>query len=127
HGTITVHFLKARIAAAHRFDAGPSGEWVKTQDYCFRTDGSLAFLRAELRTLRGGVRVEDRLAFDRDGRRQAERVVRDLETDMDVANLNVTFTDQATTVYRDTSALRKALGEALHPEYGAKAPGGTPD
>jgi len=114
HGMITVYFHGARIGAARRFDAGLSGDWIKTQDYCFRSDGSLAFLKAELRTLRGGVRVEDRMAFDMTGsRRRADRIVRDLETDQDVANLNVTFTDQATAVYTDTRALRDALGDAL--------------
>ena len=114
HGMITVYFHERRIGAARRFDAGLSGDWIKTQDYCFRSDGSLAFLRAELRTLRGGVRVEDRMAFDMTGaRRRADRIVRDLETGQDVANLNVTFTDQATAIYTDTRALRDTLGDAL--------------
>lgn len=114
HGMITVYFHSGRIGAARRFDAGLSGDWIKTQDYCFRSGGSLAFLRAELRTLRGGVRVEDRMAFDMTGaRRRADRTVRDLETDQDVSNLNVTFTDQATVIYTDTRALRDALGDAL--------------
>ena len=114
HGMITVYIHGGRIGAARRFDAGLSGDWIKTQDYCFRSDGSLAFLRAELRTLRGGVRVEDRIAFDMTGaRRRADRTVRDLETDQDVASLNVTFKDQATAVYADTQALRDALGDAL--------------
>lgn len=114
HGMITVYFKNDRIGAARRFDAGPGADWIKTQDYCFRPDGTLAFLKAELRTLRGGVRVEDRMTFDLNGTRlRAERIVRDLETDQDVAKLHVTFKDQTTVVYRDTRALREALGDAL--------------
>ena len=114
HGSITVYFEDGRIGAARRFDASLSADWVKTQDYCFRSDGTLAFLKAELRTLRGGVRVEDRMAFDGNGTRlRTDRIVRDLETDQDVANLHVTFKDQTTVVYRDTRALRNALGDAL--------------
>ena len=74
----------------------------------------MAFIKAELRTLRGGVRVEDRMAFDTNGVRQrTDRIVRDLETDQDVAKLHVTFKDQATVIYRNTRALREALGDGL--------------
>jgi len=114
HGSITVYFEDGRVGAARRFDASLNADWIKTQDYCFRSDGTLAFLKAELRTLRGGVRVEDRMAFDANGKRlRAERIVRDLETDQDVANLHVTFNDQKTVVYKNTRALRDALGTAL--------------
>ena len=114
HGSITVYFQGSRIGAVRRFDASLSADWVKTQDYCFRSDGTLAFIKAELRTLRGGVRVEDRMAFDTNGVRQrTDRIVRDLETDQDVAKLHVTFKDQATVIYRNTRALREALGDGL--------------
>jgi len=114
HGSMTVYFQNGRIGAARRFDASLSADWLKTQDYCFRSDGTLAFIKAELRTLRGGVRVEDRMAFDAKGMQiRAVRIVRDLETDQDVANLHVKFKDQKTVVYRSTRALRDALGDAL--------------
>ena len=59
----------------------PSGDWVDYVDYCFRADGTLATIDAELRTFCGGMIVNRRRSFDSAGRKTDGPIAyRDLQT-----------------------------------------------
>lgn len=46
----------------------PSGDWLDRADYCFRRDGTLGAIDAELRTFFGGMIVDRHWDFGQDGR-----------------------------------------------------------
>lgn len=101
-----------RIRAANLLETTPSGDWSKLSKYCFRPDGSLAFIFSELRTFYGNVRVEDRLYFDLTGRQiRTLRKAFDMNSEKPVRNPN--FQDQETTIFPTARALAIKLGPAL--------------
>ena len=107
----------ATIRVANRFDTSPSGDWSKTHEYCFRADGTLAFILAELRTFLGDVRVEDRLYYGPAGKQlRALRHYFDLNSDKPIKGKTPNFMDRETTTYLTV----KAIGDAIGPELLAK-------
>lgn len=101
-----------RVAA--RVDTSPSGDWSKSHEYCFRKDGTLAFILAELRTFNGGVRVEDRFYYSPAGKQVRKlRYVFDLMTNARKPDTFSNFFDRDTTVYPTTDTLMTEIGEAL--------------
>lgn len=64
---LTAFKSDGKIRSATLFQTSPSGDWAQTFDYCYRPDGTLAFILAELRTFRGNVRVVDRLYYSSTG------------------------------------------------------------
>jgi hypothetical protein len=59
----------------------PSGDWDDYVDYCFRSDGSLSAIDAELRTFYGNMIVNRSWLFDPDGRKTGGPMTyRDLQT-----------------------------------------------
>lgn len=61
-------FLTGRkVTAADLTRNSLSGDWTQKTDYCFRSDGTLAFVFADLKTFHGDVQVEDRLYFNPGG------------------------------------------------------------
>lgn len=100
YSEVTFHGRPAQARTAMRFDTSPSGDWTKTHDYCFRRDGTLAFVFAELRTFNGNVRVEDRFYFSPSGRQFRKlRYVFDLETARRLPDGYANFMDRDTTIY----------------------------
>jgi hypothetical protein len=59
----------------------PSGDWSDYVDYCFRADGSLAAIDAELRTFHGNMIVNRGWLYDAEGRKTGGHIsYRDLQT-----------------------------------------------
>ncbi len=78
---LAVYRRGKRIRAAKLMRTSPSGDWAQYLDYCYRADGTLAFVLAELRTFLGDVRVVDRLYYGADGRQlRKTRRIFDLKT-----------------------------------------------
>lgn len=78
---LAVYRRGKRIRAAKLMRTSPSGDWAQYFDYCYRADGTLAFVLAELRTFLGDVRVVDRLYYGADGHRlRKTRRIFDLKT-----------------------------------------------
>lgn len=101
-----------KVRSAVRNDTSPSGDWSKTHAYCFRTDGSLAFIHAVLRTFHGNARVEDRFYFAPGGRQFRKlRSVFDLKTGRMVNPGKAAFMDQEAKIYPDASTLLHAIGQ----------------
>lgn len=110
YSEVTFHGRPAQARSAMRFDTSPSGDWTKTHDYCFRRDGTLAFVLAELRTFNGNVRVEDRFYFSPSGRQFRKlRYVFDLETARRLPDGYANFMDRDTTLYRSRRDLLKDI------------------
>ncbi len=114
---MTVHKAGGLVRAARLLENTPSGDWSKDSEYCFRADGSLAFVLAELRTFQGNVRVEDRLYHDPAGRRlRSLRSVFDLDSGRRIDPGDPRFRgfhDRETRLYLTTRALAAELGPAL--------------
>ena len=107
------------IRLADRFHTSPSGDWSKTHEYCFRADGTLAWLFAELRTFLGDARVEDRLYYDPTGTQvRALRYAFDLKTGKRLDENTANFMDKETTIYLTV----KAIGDDIGHELLAKKP-----
>jgi len=78
---LAVYRRGKRIRAAKLMRTSPSGDWAQYFDYCYRADGTLAFVLADLRTFLGDVRVVDRLYYGTNGRRlRKTRRIFDLKT-----------------------------------------------
>ena len=60
---------KGKLAAANFTYFSPSGDWSQYVEHYFRPNGSLAFVRAELRTFEGDCAIKQKYYFDRKGRR----------------------------------------------------------
>ena len=62
-------------------ESSASGDWAQVTEYCFRADGSLAFLFSTLRTFYGGVHAETRRYYSPAGKLLlTRRVTLDLKT-----------------------------------------------
>lgn len=104
-----------RIRAAKLMRTSPSGDWAQYFDYCYRADGTLAFVLAELRTFLGDVRVVDRLYYGADGRRlRKTRRIFDLKTKKRITGKR-SFQARDTLIPKTTRALvrhaRPAFGK----------------
>ena len=100
YSSVDVWRAGGTVRVAARFDTSPSGDWSKSHEYCFRKDGTLAFILAELRTFNGRVRVEDRLYFSPAGKQVRKlRYVFDLMTNARKPDGFSNFFDRDTTVY----------------------------
>ncbi len=114
YSSVDVWRADGTLRVAARFDTSPSGDWSKSHEYCFRKDGTLAFILAELRTFNGRVRVEDRLYFSPAGKQVRKlRYVFDLMTNARKPDGFSNFFDRNTTVYLRADALTKEIGDAL--------------
>ncbi len=69
-----VYRVDGKISVVKMAISSESGDWALAVEYYFRTDGSLAFVFSELRTLYGNVREERRLYFSPAGTRLRETV-----------------------------------------------------
>lgn len=88
----------------------PSGDWSQYTEHCFREDGSLAFVYAELQTSYGNVRLEDRLYFDRVGAQiRSIRRIYDLDSGKRLPDDTDNFTDRATRLYLRSKTLDDEL------------------
>jgi tetratricopeptide (TPR) repeat protein len=91
-------------------ESTPSGDWYKVSEYCFRTDGSLAFIFSDYRTTYGNVRIEDRLYFDKRGRQVRNiRRIFDLNTGKRLPDSTSNFADRQAQIYRNVSELAREL------------------
>ena len=88
----------------------PSGDWSKVTEYCFRSDGSLAFVFSVLRTLYGNVRVEYRLYFDRQGKQVLEiKRIFDLDSGKRLPDSKSDFAEQETRLFLSAPELHDEL------------------
>ena len=95
---------------AELLETTPSGDWSKATEYCYRADGSLAFIFSELRTFYGDARVEDRLYFDRSGEKiHTIRRIFDLNSGQRLPDGTANFSDRETRIYLTTVALTNEL------------------
>ena len=102
-----------RIRAARLMRTSPSGDWVQYFDYCYRADGTLAFVIADLRTFLGDVRVVDRLYYDAGGRRlRKTRRIFDLKTKKPIAAKR-DFQEMGTLIPKTTRALLRHASPAF--------------
>lgn len=62
------HVLLAQFTFQNEF-----GDWISYADYCFRPDGTLSHLHAQLDSFHGGVTVIRDLSFDPSGKQIARR------------------------------------------------------
>lgn len=94
-----------RIRAARLMRTSPSGDWAQYLSYCYRADGTLAFVLAELRSFLGDVRVVDRLYYAADGRRlRKTRRIFDLKTRKRITGKR-DFQERDTLILKTTHAL----------------------
>ncbi len=94
-----------RIRAARLMRTSPSGDWAQYLSYCYRADGTLAFVLAELRSFLGDVRVVDRLYYGAGGRRlRKTRRVFDLKTKKRITGKR-DFQERDTLILKTTRAL----------------------
>ena len=102
-----------RIRAARLMRTSPSGDWVQYFDYCYRADGTLAFVIADLRTFLGDVRVVDRLYYGPDGRRlRKTRRIFDLKTKKQITGKS-NFQEMDTLTPKTTRALMRHASPAF--------------
>ena len=102
-----------RIRAARLMRTSPSGDWVQYFDYCYRADGTLAFVIADLRTFLGDVRVVDRLYYDAGGRRlRKTRRIFDLKTKKQITGKS-NFQEMDTLTPKTTRALMRHASPAF--------------
>lgn len=95
---------------AELMETAPSGDWSKATEYCFRADGSLAFIFSVLRTFYGNVRVEYRLYFDRQGKqvREIKRIF-DLNSGKRLPDSKSDFAEQETRLFLSAPELHDEL------------------
>lgn len=111
---VTAFRSDGMIRSATLFETSPSGDWAQTFDYCYRKDGTLAFILAELRTFRGNVRVVDRLYYGPTGV-EIRRVRKyfDLDTNKPVTGKTPQFQDLEIRVLKTADALARYAKPAL--------------
>ncbi len=106
--------MAGHIRSATLFRTSPSGDWSQTLVYCFRAGGSLAFLRVELRTFMGNVRVVDRLYFSPDGAEiRRLRSFFDLSSGKAITGRPPAFQDMDVLVFPNRAALVRHASPAL--------------
>ncbi len=95
---------------AELMETTPSGDWSKATEYCYRPDGSLAFVFSVLKTLFGNVRVEYRFYFDRQGKqvREIKRIF-DLNSGKRLPDNKSDYAEQETKLFKSTRELRDEL------------------
>jgi hypothetical protein len=113
--TLTVHRAAGKLRLATLGRASPSGDWSQRFEYCYRADGSLAFVLGVLRTFQGRVRVVDRFYYDRSGKRlRKDRRIFDLGSGKRLAPGARSFNDVKPVILKTTRAVvryaRPALG-----------------
>lgn len=92
----------------------PSGDWSKLSEYCFRNDGSVAFIFSDYRTFFGDVRVEDRLYYDSYGHQvRNTRRIFDLETGERLPDDMTNFMDRETLIFFNVEELATELGNGI--------------
>lgn len=102
-----------RIRAGRLMRTSPSGDWVQYFDYCYRADGTIAFVLADLRTFLGDVRVVDRLYYAADGRRlRKTRRIFDLKTKKPITAKR-DFQEMGTLIPKTTRALMRHASPAF--------------
>lgn len=102
-----------RIRAARLMRTSPSGDWAQYLNYCYRADGTLAYVLAELRSFLGDVRVVDRLYYGADGRRlRKTRRIFDLKTNKPITT-NRDFQEMGTLIPKTTRALMRHASPAF--------------
>ncbi|MEH6727881.1 MAG: hypothetical protein V7703_17155, partial [Hyphomicrobiales bacterium] len=99
-----------RTGFAELMETTPSGDWSKATEYCFRSDGSLAFVFSVLRTFYGNVRVEYRLYFDKQGKqvREIKRIF-DLNSGKRLPDNKSDFAEQETKLFKSARELHDEL------------------
>ena len=108
---MTVYVADEKVIAVDLYDAGLSGDWTQVVTHCFRTDGSLAFLLAVLRTFYGDVKVEDRFYFDHTGKQiRTLRSVFDLSTNKRVHPKKGDFMAHEPQIFHTTDEVLNAIG-----------------
>lgn len=111
---VTAFKSDGKIRSATLFETSPSGDWAQTFDYCYRPDGTLAFILAELRTFRGNVRVVDRLYYNPSGV-EIHRVRKyfDLDTKKPITGKTPQFQDLEVRVLKTSGDLVRHASPAL--------------
>lgn len=141
---LTLFVTDGEVRAADLVRATPSGDWSRSHDYCFRADGSLAFIHSVLRThgfidtpalsFNGTLRVEDRLYYDPDGNEiRTIRRVFDVETNKPFEGVVPSFQAVEIKVFKTTADLLSEVKEVVRkdllrsrPEAAAKDTGTEP-
>lgn len=86
--------------------SSPSGDWAQYNNYYYRSDGTLARLRAEMRTFMGDVIIIRDRFYDSKGKLLQEKTrYLDLQTRKPKKIKEDEFMDMPTEVYAKTSAL----------------------
>ena len=110
---LAVYRRGKRIRAAKLMRTSPSGDWAQYLTYCYRADGTLAFVLAELRTFLGDVRVVDRHYFGADGRQiRKTRRIFDLKTNKPITAKR-DFQEMGTLIPKTTRALMRHASPAF--------------
>lgn len=100
-----------KIGFAELSEFTPSGDWSKATEYCYRLDGSLAFIFSEYRTFYGNVRVEDRLYYNRSGEQVRNiRRIFNLDTGERLPDGFANFMDRKAQIFRSVDDLASELG-----------------
>ena len=111
YSKMTIFVTNKKIHAADLYEKTPSGDWQQTTSYCYRPDGTLAFVWSVLRTFYGNVSVEDRLYFNRAGKNiRSLQYVSDLVTNKRVNTEDRGFMDRKPHIFPSTQAIIDEVG-----------------
>lgn len=105
-----VFIQSGQIGFAELLETTPSFDWSKNTEYCYHTDGTLAFVFSSFRTTYGNVRVDDRLYFDRNGRKiRTIRRIFDLNSGRRLPDDTNNFHDRETQIFIDMDAFAEEV------------------
>lgn len=104
--TVAFVWFQENVPVAVNFTySSPSGDWALYVEYVFRTDGSVAGIRRELRTFQGNVIVVKNFLFDEKGKKLNEKTeFFDLETEKPIPPKK-NFADMEVDLYKSVKAL----------------------
>ncbi len=113
NSTMIIFISDQKLRAADLDLKAPSGDWQQTTSYCFRSDGTLAFVLSILRTFHGNMRVEDRYYFDQTGKTiRLVRSVFDLFTNKPVDADEGSFMDRKPPIFLSVKVLVEEVGHS---------------
>lgn len=125
---ISIFVSDGLLRSATLLERSPDGHWKKTHDYCFRRDGSIAFILAVLETDRGEARVEDRFYYDSaSGLTRQLRKMTELNSRKPLPKERQNwFEDRPAKIFLNAQKIFEEVGRILDPAEAGLAPVKTP-
>lgn len=112
---VSVLRQKGQIRLGKLTTISASGDWTRVNRYCYRADGTLAYMSSTLRTTYGNVRVYDVVAYDRSGRAiKRTRKIFDLKTSKPLARGARGFQEPKQVVIKTAGDFRRHVSPVLN-------------